>query len=115
MESTIEAKVLSEVLAGMVAGGVLNEWIWKVFGFKRRPRRGQFFDRFVDPGVLAEERFLKQELLLVALVMVKQSLLALLPFEMAVAVLARVVELMVDGERLSEEAWRAPSFPSREA
>lgn len=115
MQDTIEAKVLSGVLAGAAANVVLNDWIWRAFGFKRRPNRGSFFDRFVNPQALAEERFLKQELLLITLVRIQESLLVLLPSEIAVAVFARVIELLVDGERASEEAWRASSFPTREA
>lgn len=112
----IEAEDLSVQLTGLIARIIIDEWTWRAFGYKSRPRRGRFFNRFVDPEALAEERFLTQELLFVSLARVGHALGDLLDNPlMGVAVFARVLEQLVDGDRPGENVWRSLSFPSREA
>lgn len=116
MKEELTAEDFAIVLTRIIYGNVCDDWAWHCFGFKRRPKRGAFFDRFIDPEVLAEERFLKQELLVVTLTKVGQSLLSLLSAHMGIAVYARVLELSVDGLRSKgERVWHSFSFLSREA
>lgn len=119
MEQPVRGEVLAAdfalQLAGLVARNVLDDWAWHSFGFKQRPRRGRFFDRFVDPEVLAEERFLIQEFFLILLRRVSRAVAVLLPEPQNIAIFARVLELLVDGNRPTDDTWRGFSFTSREA
>jgi hypothetical protein len=50
-------------VVGAAAAVVLDDRVWRAFGFKGLPRRGKFFDRFVGKEQLGKERFLGTDLL----------------------------------------------------
>jgi hypothetical protein len=43
---------------------IFDDWTWKVFGYKKRPKRGAFFNRFVSEPKLIRETFLIREFFL---------------------------------------------------
>ncbi len=61
-------------LSGLVAGAIIKNEHWKVFGFKERPKRGKFFEKFVDQSKLAKEKFLIKELFLLSAIDVIETI-----------------------------------------
>lgn len=55
-------------ITGLIAGAPFVDEHWALFGYKSRPRRGEFFRKFVDKSKLAKEDFLFKELLLLAII-----------------------------------------------
>lgn len=49
-------------LTGISAKMVLDDWTWKAFGYKIRPKRGAKFNRFVNQKKLMNETFLVREI-----------------------------------------------------
>jgi hypothetical protein len=56
-----------EALSTVVAHVMVDDTLWRVFGYKSRPKRGAFFRRFVDKQKLEIEDFILRELLVLAL------------------------------------------------
>ena len=50
-------------VVGAATEVLLDDRVWRAFGFKGLPRRGKFFDRFVGKEQLGKERFLTTDLL----------------------------------------------------
>ena len=46
---------------------MLRDEHWRAFGYRKRPRRGKFFDVFVDSNELEQEKVLVREFWAVAL------------------------------------------------
>lgn len=61
-------------LAGLISRAVVNDYHWKAFGYKSRPKRGNFFRKFIDESLLAKEDFIIKELLLLATIDVIESI-----------------------------------------
>ncbi|WP_405168324.1 hypothetical protein [Paenibacillus sp. FSL H3-0286] len=49
-------------LTGISAKMILDDWTWKAFGYKKRPKRGAKFNRFVNQKKLISETFLVREI-----------------------------------------------------
>lgn len=58
----IKASEFSKELLGMISYNVYDEWTWKNFNFKKRPKRGLLFQRFVSERRQARERFIAREI-----------------------------------------------------
>ena len=58
----------AEALAGLAIHTVMDDHWWKEFGFSKRPKRGRFFDKFINKDQLAIETFLVRELTLVSMI-----------------------------------------------
>lgn len=69
----IDAEALALRLIGGIAHGILNDSMWKAFGFKGVPRRGSLFNRFVDPQKVLKEKFLSREFAVVGLTLSARS------------------------------------------
>ncbi|MEK4207142.1 hypothetical protein [Paenibacillus sp. FSL R10-2788] len=55
-------KEFTAQLTSISAKMVLDDWTWKVFGYKKRPKRGTKFNRFVNQKKLVSETFLVREI-----------------------------------------------------
>ncbi|WP_342422324.1 hypothetical protein [Paenibacillus sp. FSL E2-0178] len=49
-------------LTGISAKMVLDDWTWQAFGYRKRPKRGAKFNRFVNQKKLISETFLIREI-----------------------------------------------------
>lgn len=54
-------EILTE-LTGISAKVVLDDWTWRVFGYKKRPKRGALFTKFIKKTELIRETFLVREI-----------------------------------------------------
>jgi len=45
---------------------ILDDYFWKIFGYKKRPQRGSWFNKFINQDKLNQEIFLRRELLIVS-------------------------------------------------
>ena len=61
-------------LASLIAGAVIKDEHWKLFGFKERPKRGKFFEKFVSKNELIKENFLIRELFLLSTIDVIEAI-----------------------------------------
>jgi hypothetical protein len=59
---------------GLTGYGLLDDSVWKAFGFPKRPKRGKFFDFLVRRQKLAIERFLMNEMMALAIVDIAQAI-----------------------------------------
>ncbi|WP_433752293.1 hypothetical protein [Paenibacillus amylolyticus] len=57
--------LLSE-LTGISSRMVLDDWTWRVFGYKKRPKRGAFFTKFINKSKLIRETFLIREIFIMS-------------------------------------------------
>ena len=115
MQNQIAANDFATELAAFLARIWLDDWVWRCFGFKRMPRRGSLWNRFVDPERLSQEQFLLQETLVVLITELARALREIVPEPLNRTILAKCIELLVDGERGNEEVWRSYRFASRQA
>lgn len=108
-----------EQFAGSVIGVSVEIFkspvLWRSFGYTSKPTRGAFFERFVNPQKLARERFLKREFLVLALEKQTRWIRDRLEHSTAIAVVARALEILVDGLTPSDRLWNAHSFDSANA
>ena len=103
MQNQIAANDFATELAAFLARIWLDDWVWRCFGFKRMPRRGSLWNRFVDPERLSQEQFLLQETLVVLITELARALREIVPEPLNRTILAKCIELLVDGERGNEE------------
>ncbi|MFA5348985.1 MAG: hypothetical protein WC309_01275 [Candidatus Paceibacterota bacterium] len=61
-------------LSGLIAGAIVNNEHWKIFGFKKRPKRGKIFERFINQSELIKENFLIKELFLLSTIDVIEAI-----------------------------------------
>lgn len=61
-------------LSGLIAGAIVKDEHWKIFGFKKRPKRGKLFEKFVNQSKLAKEKFLIKELSLLSTIDVVEAI-----------------------------------------
>ena len=64
MEMGINENV--SLLISFIADSVVSDHNWKFFGFKRRPKRGTFFNRFICESKLKKEQFLTREFIMLS-------------------------------------------------
>jgi hypothetical protein len=55
------ASDFSDQLMGISVNTVLDDWTWKAFGYKRRPKRGAYFQKFLSEQKSVREKFLVRE------------------------------------------------------
>jgi len=101
-------------LCSAALGAVLDDGLWRLLGFRRRPRRGLLFDRFVSPDHLALEDFCRRELAIVAFALMAKSVKLRYPSVVSTAVLARALELLVDGPTEDSRLWAVLRFSHRD-
>lgn len=46
---------------------ILDDYFWQLFGYKKTPRRGSWFNKFINRNKLNQEIFLLRELFIVSL------------------------------------------------
>ena len=63
-QATIDEEILAQDILLMSLKAITNDGYWKYFGFKKTPKRGLAFDRFVKENELRKETFLARELLI---------------------------------------------------
>lgn len=97
--------------SAIVASAVLEDDHWRVFGYKRRPRRGAFFLRWVPAPKLELETTLLQEQWAAAVATIVWWGAERPHFSNRVAFMAKLVEYCLDGVR--EPLWPALGFRSR--
>ena len=76
--------------------------IWKLFGYKKRRRSGTIFRVFATSQTLAEEDFLLQELSIIGLARAVRLIGDVFEDNLRVTIMARSLELFVDGVKPSE-------------
>lgn len=64
----VDVNDVIDYLTGIIAKVIVSDSSWQAFGYKRRPRRGASFRRFANKENLDREDFIKNELLIMALV-----------------------------------------------
>jgi len=110
----IPTEEVAQAVAGIASTLCLDDEIWGWFNMTRK-RRGSFFERFVEPSVLAKENFLKQEIAIASLSRTLTTLHDAIEDPIKVGVIAaRSLEILVDGKERQGNVWRAFGFPSRE-
>ena len=95
----------------IVAESVLDNNHWRAFGYRRTPRRGAFFDKFVSPEKLEREITLQRELWAAAFGLVFYWAELHPEFQYRIKFLARLMDLCVDG--LDEPLWPVFRFRTR--
>jgi|GEM_PF-4951471 len=91
----------------------MDDLTWRLVGFRRRPRRGPFFDRFVSSERLERETTLTREFLWLALAaMTRWVFHRSAQVESPALLLGRILELSIDG--LSDPLWPVFRFKTRE-
>lgn len=65
MNRSAESFVINVV--GFASGMVMDNDVWRLFGYKKRPKRGNMFTKFVSEKRLIPEKFLLRELFLVCI------------------------------------------------
>jgi len=65
---------LVQYLVGLIAKTAINNNNWKLFGFKSLPKRGNFFNRFIDKSLLEKENFLLKELTLLSIIDILEAI-----------------------------------------
>lgn len=61
----LDQNEIENLILGLSSQMVLDNWSWKIFGFKSRPRRGAFFNRFIKKERLVKEIFLIREFFII--------------------------------------------------
>lgn len=56
------AKCLSTTIAQLASGFCLDDKVWNIFGYNKRPKHGSYFNKFIKTEVLLKEKFLLREL-----------------------------------------------------
>jgi hypothetical protein len=92
---------------------LFDEELWCMMGFRKRPRRGRWFRRFVKPQQLALEDFFKRELVILAFSQMAKSVKRRCSREVSTPVLSRALEAIIDGPIANDPFWEALAFPSR--
>jgi hypothetical protein len=108
---SISAKELVRIAFNLIVRPIMDEWTWQALGFRCRPKRGRFFDRFVSDEVLQKQTTVCQELLCVSVAEVAHWLCSHVGEDKAVQITARVIEMSVDGD--GDPLWQVYSFSGR--
>ena len=90
---------------------VIDNAHWKAFGYKRCPRRGKLFDRFVKASKLKRETTLLRELWAAGFSVIFYWALWQIAFKHRVAFIAKLMEYCVDGT--GSPLWPSLRFTSR--
>lgn len=83
--------VLTELI-GISANIVLDDWTWRVFGYRKRPRRGAFFTNFIKKSKIIRETFLVREIF----IMCSSSGIIEISKKVDDELLSKVIKSMVD-------------------
>lgn len=87
----------------IVGDCILRDEHWQAFGYRRRPRRGKFFDVFVGSNKLKQEKVLVREFWAVAFGRVFYWALKNKRFNHRISFIARLMSLCIDG--IDEESF----------
>jgi len=79
----VDVNDVIDYLTGIIARVIVSDASWQAFGYKQRPRRGAFFRKFTKRERLNQEDFIKNELLIVALVDVISAMEASIEYKEA--------------------------------
>jgi hypothetical protein len=60
--NTESAEEFALYVASISAKVAMDVWMWRIFGYKRIPKRGSFFNKFIDQTKLIQENFILREL-----------------------------------------------------
>jgi hypothetical protein len=63
----VDVNVVVKDFAALIANCVLDDNLWKIFGFNKRPVRGSYFDIFISKQKLKWERHASLEIIIMAL------------------------------------------------
>ncbi len=103
-ESTADAKLTSaedfvKKALSLSMHFCLDDSVWKDFGYKKRPRRGSWFNRFIKEDILKKEIFLLRELFICCISTCILTLNDSYSFEFKMKIAARMIEklLSLDG------------------
>ena len=91
----------------------MGDALWKAFQYKGRPKHGILVNRLRPERKVAKEHFLFKEFVLVTLVLTARAVCQPVRKPGGEGILARVIELLIDGPPDLKETWREFSFPSR--
>lgn len=101
-------------LFGWIVHCVNAHSLWKTFGYRLHPRHGAFFNRLRSKAKVGDEQFLWKEFQLVAFVQATKSVYQHLIPKHAELVVARIIELLVDGLPSVTPPWQLFDFSCRE-
>ncbi len=104
---------IHSVLLAMVLDCGIGDDLWKSFKYGGRPKVGKLFVRFRPKEKTAQEDFLFAELILIGASLACRSLYRNLPMELSRKVVARLMQLLIDGYP-DLATWRLMHFPSRD-
>ncbi|WP_340031142.1 hypothetical protein NSQ20_25545 [Paenibacillus sp. FSL K6-1122] len=79
-------------LIGISANIVLDDWTWRVFGYRKRPKRGAFFTKFIKKSKIIRETFLVREIF----IMCSSSGIIEISKKVDDEILSKVIRSMVD-------------------
>ncbi len=113
MKAHIKSEDAARQAANVVLQFILDDSNWRLVSFRRRPRRGSFFDRFVSRRRLARETAVVQEFFCLVLAVVTRWIFQrsgdrAQPEEL----LGRVLELCIDG--FTDPLWPVFRFTTFE-
>jgi hypothetical protein len=94
----------------IIAESAIDNTHWKAFGYRRRPKRGKLFRRFVPAETLRQETFLLQEFWAASFARISFWALMQKHFQYRVEFIARLMELCIDG--VEESLWPTLRFES---
>jgi hypothetical protein len=95
----------------LVTRTMLDDNTWRAFGFRRRPRRGAFFNRFIERRKLERETVLLRELSAASFSAIFRWADSLDRFPHGAAFLAKLLEYCIDG--ITVPIWPVMRFDSR--
>ena len=88
-------EALAMKIAEFAAGFCLDSNIWRMLGFKRRPKRGSFFTKFVKSDVLVKENFILRELYVSCIADCINAVANTYVVEYRFKIAARAIEIML--------------------
>lgn len=110
---TLSNKCLASVT--LVTRTVLDDGIWRSFGFKRRPQNRGIFDRLRNARQVDREIALWRELVAASVAAIVRWAVSRQDFRHGVIFLARLMELCVDGPDGTDlSIWKCQRFASRQ-
>ena len=98
--------------SAFVSGNALELAHWRAFGYRERPKRGRFFNRFVPAAKFERETFLLREFWAASFSRVFLWASKRGDFRYRIEFIARLMDLCIDG--LNEPLWPSLRFTSEQ-
>jgi hypothetical protein len=95
-KNSIEAEQIVKTIVALIAQIIITDPLWKIFGFEKCPKRGRIFNKFVNDEKLAQENYIMQQSIALAishvLYIFKRELLDELQYAIFCGVLQKLTE-----------------------